>query len=82
MKATRNGDTLRLELTGKEIVDHIDFTAMWDTVCSQLAREEVLGDWTLPVNQTIILNIQMEIIALLGESDRDIYRKENGVPFV
>ena len=82
MKATRNGDTLRLELTGHEVFDHLDLPAITDTVLSQLETNEVLTDWTLPIKTKLILEINMDITALPGQSDCDIYRKENGVPFV
>jgi hypothetical protein len=84
MKAIRNGDTLRLEIHGAEILEWLDHEVIEQAIMETgPADERVVGyslEPTLPAG--ILLHLALEITPAPGESDRDIYRKENGVPFV
>ena len=84
MKATRNGDTLRLEINGSEILEWLDHEVIEQAIMETGPADERVVGYSLEPNLPagILLHLALEITPAPGESDRDIYRKENGVPFV
>jgi hypothetical protein len=82
MKATRSRDTLRLTLTGQEIRAYLDEIAMQDAIVEALDGDEHLLGWALRPDAEITLVLDLDILAAPGQSEREIYRRENGVPLV
>jgi hypothetical protein len=84
MKATREGDKVRIEITGEELLEWLDTQAVFDAVYEQRKEYEVIRSYGLDPNRIsgAMLCLELDIQPAPGESDRDIYRKENGVPFV
>lgn len=79
MTAKRNGDTLRITLKGAEIAEYMDLT---ETVMDQLEPDERLTYYTIRNSCEVVLVIDLEIEAAPGQSEAEIYRRENGVPLV
>ena len=82
MTAKRNGDTLRLTLTGKEVREYLDAQQIWDTICERLEPGECMEAWALRPDAEITLTLDLDILAAPGQSEAEIYRRENGVPLV
>jgi len=82
MKATRSRDTLRLTLKGQEIRAYLDKIAMQDACVEALDGDEHLLGWALRADAEITLVLDLDILAAPGQSEREIYLRENGVPMV
>ncbi len=82
MKATRSRDTLRLTLTGKEIQEFLDPMYVRDAVIDYLDADEKLCGWEVRDGCEITLILDLDILARPGQSESEIYRRENGVPLV
>ena len=84
MKATRDGDKVRIEISGEELMEWLDGQAVFESVYEQRGEYEVIRSYGLDYNRVsgALLYLELDIQPAPGESDRDIYRKENGVPFV
>lgn len=82
MKATRSRDTLRLTLRGGEIRAYLDEIAMQDAIVEALDGDEHLLSWALRPDAEITLTLDLDILAAPGQSEREIYLRENGVPMV
>ena len=82
MTAKRNGDTLRLTLTGQEVREYLNEFAITEAVIEQLDAGEHLLVWALRPDAEITLTLDLDILAAPGQSEAEIYRRENGVPLV
>lgn len=82
MTAKRNGDTIRLTLKGGEIRAYLDETMMWDALVEAIGGYDSLLGWALRPDAEITLTIDLDILAPPGQSEREIYLRENRVPLV
>jgi hypothetical protein len=83
MIATRKNDILYLGLGRKEMVFAIDPEVIQEAIAStrESDDEEVLG-YTVGEGSVVTLKIHLDIAPAPGESDRDVYLRENRLPFV
>lgn len=83
MTAKRNGDTLIMTITGEELAEFLNNQSVRDTITEALDADEHLIAWAFRRTPPgLTLTIDLDIIAAPGQSEREIYLRENGVPLV
>ena len=82
MKIERRSDTVYVTLTPELLVELLDTDTVREAVIEKLDPGEQLDSWAIRPPQPITLVLDLDIIAAPGQSEAEIYRRENGVPLV
>jgi hypothetical protein len=83
MKTTRAGDQVIIQVAGAEIGPLLDQGSVENAIAAEVdLDEEVLGYSISAHHPELTITLKLDIAAPPGESDQEVYRRENGVPLV